>query len=181
MVSFHTHYIEVLWFLQSLGLLIWFTISARRAIGMSAYLKANQINGLLQISADNIIQQELLRVAIGAVMVLSAVCAMFLSPPPPSYSELPQSLVMLIAWNIIGALMLLQSIVDRAANVRLNRYKKIEVSAVVGVIDPGTNVIERAQVVRDTVIEKATESGAFEHPITIRNANQTEVPEKCDE
>jgi hypothetical protein len=139
---------------------------------MSAFLKANQINGLLQISADNIIQQELLRVAIGAVMVLSSVVSMFLSPPPPSYSELPQSLVMLIAWNMIGLLMLLQSVIDRAANLRLSRYKKIEVQAVVGFIDPGVDAPARAQEVRDTVIEKAAD--AIEALDAVQKANKNE-------
>ena len=178
MTNLHAHYIEMLWFAESLALLLWFIVSARRAIGMSAYLKANQINGLLQISADNIIQQELLRTAIGSVMVVSSGAALFLAPPPPDYTNLPQTVVLLVAWNLVGGLMLLQSMIDRSANIRLRKYKRIEVSAVVGIIEPGVDVEVRAKETRDAVIEKGVEHGTFSEPEVVVRANDHEANDR---
>lgn len=174
MDKLHAHYIEVIWFTQSLCLLTWFIVSARRAISMGAYLKENGINGLLQISSDNIVHQELLRLAIGMIMVFASAASLFLAPPPPNYADLPQTVVLLLSWNAVGALMLLQSIVDRAANTRLTKYKRIEVQAVVGIIEPGANAGERAKEVRDIVMEKAVNADIIDEPETVQKANEHE-------
>jgi hypothetical protein len=99
----------------------------RDAMMDSAVLAAARVNGPRRMIADNNIHQEQLRLAVAAVMLLTAVSFLFLEPPPPDYIQLPQSLVGLIAWILVSSMLTVSSLIDKSIRKKLQRYAPMEV------------------------------------------------------
>ena len=103
------------------------TYALRDAYIDSAILTAAKINGPRRAIADNNLHQEQLRFAIAVVMVMTSVAFLFLEPPPPEYTLLPQSLIGLVAWIVVATMLMVSSIIDKQIRKKLQKYAPLEV------------------------------------------------------
>lgn len=93
----------------------------------SAILSAAGVNGPRRAIADNNIHQELLRFGIALVMVVTSWSFLYLAPPPPDYSGLPQSIAGLVAWILISLMVMTSSLMDKGIRKKLQQYAPMEV------------------------------------------------------
>lgn len=145
-------------FLMIAIVVIWSSVySMREAMIDAAVLVAHGLNGPRTVLAEQNIREESIKVGIGFVMLCASIAALFLHPPPPSYADVPQSIVSMIAWCVVSALMILSSALATAARRKAQRYGPIEVHETVGTIAPraegrtSSEVQAEAQEIRDTV------------------------------
>jgi hypothetical protein len=96
--------------------------SLRDAQNDEAFLTATGINGPRRLVADANIRQEGFRLASSLVMVAAAVTSLFLSPPPPPFSEVPQTMVTVVAWIAVAGAMSLASWLDRSSRRKLAKF-----------------------------------------------------------
>lgn len=95
--------------------------SLRQAIlDQTALISAN-VNGPRKLMADGNVREEVMRLGVGSVMFVAAICALFLEPPPPTYQVAPQSLVFVVAWCCVGFLMIISSTLERLTRRKLIR------------------------------------------------------------
>ncbi len=130
---FSTHPIELVWFSVSLLSLLLSAATLRDAIVDATFLLASGKNGARKVIADLNIRQEGFRMAITVIMVLASGLSLFLDPPPPDYTQLPQSLVTMAAWIVVAFIMAIWSLLDTSARRKLAAY-----SVAVNPTDPVT-------------------------------------------
>lgn len=102
----------------------------------SAILSAAKLNGPRRVVADNNIQQEQLRFGLALLLTLTSWSFLVLSPPPPQYNTLPQTLVGLGSWNLVAIIVTASSLIDKSIRKRLQRYAPIEVQTNSTTIQP---------------------------------------------
>jgi hypothetical protein len=120
----------------------------------SSLLTAAKVDGSRRLVADNNIRQEGLRLVIAGVMLLAGVSFLFLEPPPPEYWYLPQSLVGLIAWILVTAILILASWFDKSVRRKLQRSSPIDVqtsSKTVAAPESNDELVKVAQRTRESL------------------------------
>lgn len=125
---FHTNLIEISWAVIAVVVLAFAFYGLRESIIDSAFLLANKVNGPRKLTAEMNKREETFRLSQTVVMLLYAIGALILPPPPPNYSEQPQTLVGLLAWMMVGLLMIADSLMARAARKKLQQYVPVEMS-----------------------------------------------------
>jgi hypothetical protein len=133
MSGFASAPVEWTWFVISIIATGFTAYGLREAIMDHAFLISSGMNGIRKAVAEMNQRGEGFRVIKCVVMVLASGASLFLPPPPPDYTELPQSLVSMIAWILVALVMLLHSYLDRKT-----RQKIAHVSADAHPIDPVT-------------------------------------------
>lgn len=123
----YTSPIELGWLSISILFVMITMYGLREALIDSAVLTANKVNGPRRVTADANVRQEEIRIIIAFIMLLSSIGAIFLPPPPPEYSELPQSLILMFAWILVAILLTVSSFFDRSIRLKLEKYSPIEV------------------------------------------------------
>lgn len=131
MMTLHSNIIEWVFLSISLLLLACSGYSIREAIIDSAFLTANMVNGPRSLIADQNVREETIKLAIGCVMFFTSLVSLFLEPPPPPYTLVPQSVVSMVAWCLVASLMVASSWLAKSVRRRLLRYSPVEVSKVV--------------------------------------------------
>ena len=123
----HMTWLEMVFAAVSLVSMLVTLYAWRDAITDSAVLSAAKVNGPRRIIADNNIQQETLRVWIALVLVMTSWSFLYLAPPPPDYSSLPQSIAGLLGYIVIAMTVVLKSLADLSLRKKLQRYSPLEV------------------------------------------------------
>lgn len=72
--------------------------------------------------ADMNVRQELFRLSTSLIMVLVSTLALFMEPPPPDYTSLPQSQIFLFGWITVCILKGVWSLMDKSTRRKLARY-----------------------------------------------------------
>lgn len=116
--------LEYAFVIISLAAFIVSLYSLREAVIDETWLTTRGTNGPRKIVADANVREEGFKVAKTAVMVAASLLALFMAPPPPAYTELPQSFMFLIAWMIVGLLMIMGSLFSRLVRHRLYKYSE---------------------------------------------------------
>lgn len=127
MIIFHTSPIEIVFTFVAFCVVVVSIWALRDAMIDSAVLTAARVNGPRRMISENAMRQEEIRLAIGCVMLLASVLFLFLEPPPPEYTILPQSLAGMIAWIVVGLMLSGSSILDRSVRRRLQKFAPMEV------------------------------------------------------
>jgi hypothetical protein len=136
MIHLNASPLEWVFLAISILLCVFTVFTLRDAMVDAAFLVANGVNGPRTIIADTNIREESLKLGIAVVMLIVSVVSLFLQPPPPPYSEVPQSLVATIGWCAVAALMILSSWLSRSARRRLQAYTPVEIRKTVAIL-PG--------------------------------------------
>lgn len=126
MITFHANQAEVVFFLVSMIVMFISVHALRESMVDQSVLdqKAADTAGYepKRIVADANIRSEWFKISISSVMILASASALFLEPPPPQYTFVPQTLVYTIAWISVAMLMIVSSILDRSARRALLQY-----------------------------------------------------------
>jgi hypothetical protein len=144
--------LEVSFLLVSLTTLIVSMYSLHEAIVDETWLTTRDNNGPRKVIADGNVREEGFKVGMSAVMVGASVLALIMAPPPPNYSQLPQSLTFLIAWITVGVLMITSSAFGRIVRRKLYKYSE-ELNAI--------NQTRRSTDVEQT--RRKEDTGSHEH------------------
>lgn len=145
---FFTHPIEIVWLTVSVVVMTLSVWALREAIVDSAFMVAHNINGPRKVVADASIREESIKVGISIVMLVAATASNFFPPPPPEYSEMPQLLIAMLAWNAAALLMAVSSLLNRTVRRKLAQYAPVSVNREVGTVEPGAGVVGRAEDMR---------------------------------
>lgn len=122
MTGLHSSSLEWAWLFASLVASAFALHALIDATKDAAFLVAVGANGPRKIVADSNIRQEFSRLVKSSISLTAAMASLFLAPPPPEYSQLPQSQVGLVAWILVMVVMTGASLLDRLARKRLARY-----------------------------------------------------------
>ena len=129
----------------------------------SAVLAAAQVNGPRRMIADNNINQELMRLGIALVGVVTSWSFLYLPPPPPDYSSLPQSISGLIGWVIVMVIVIAKSLADMSLRKKLYRYTPVEVQTQSRTVPAPVEGQNMQQVADEARAEQATEDAVTNH------------------
>jgi hypothetical protein len=100
-----------------------------------AALTARQVNGPRRATADGNIQECWFNLAVALVMLLASTLALMFEPPPPDYSQLPQSQVFLVAWIVVGILIVTSGLLSKSRRRRLMRMSPVEHTEVTSITE----------------------------------------------
>lgn len=141
----------------------------------SAVLAAAQVNGPRRMIADNNINQELMRLGIALVGVVTSWSFLYLPPPPPDYSSLPQSISGLIGWVIVMVIVIAKSLADMSLRKKLYRYTPVEVQTQSRTVAAPVEGQNMQQVADDARADQATEDAVSNHRNGITGPHQVSL------
>jgi hypothetical protein len=120
---FHLSSIEVITFITSLIVLVVSVHAVFVAITDQA-IAVRDGSIAKRIVADSSARVEWLKVTMSITMLIGTGSSLFLEPPPPEYSTLPQSMVLGICWVCLGILIIISSMVDKVARRKLIQLRQ---------------------------------------------------------
>lgn len=123
----------------------------RQAMLDHGFLIATGVNGTRKAVAEMNQRGEGFRLMKCIVVLMAAIAALCFAPPPPAYSELPQSLFLLVALIVMSLIMTFHSFLDRQT-----RLKMAKMTATSHPTDPVTG---------RKVAQKSTGDGATFEPL----------------
>jgi hypothetical protein len=85
-----------------------------------------KIDGGLRSVADVNVQMGWFFVATSVLMFGVSLLSLLLAPPPPDYIDLPQSVVMIVGWILLGLLMVIASMLSKSARHKMMNLSRAE-------------------------------------------------------
>lgn len=125
-MTLHAWGLEWLFFLVSLAVLAFAIWTLRTATTDQSIFIGSKINGPRKATADANVQSGWFHLSNAAVMVGCATLTLFLEPPPPEFTKLPQSIVFLVGWILLGCLSALAAILAKSARRKLMAFAQVE-------------------------------------------------------
>lgn len=120
----HTTWLEIVFLIASTTAVLLVLFSVLDAQAGVNWVVSQQGSAQMRLVAQQIVRQEMFRLAKASLLFLSAILANFLAPPPPSYTTLPQTFITITAMALVSSLLAIESILDKISRNRLRRERE---------------------------------------------------------
>lgn len=99
-------------------------------------LVARKQDGPRRATAEGNIQECWFNFSGALIMLGASTMALLLEPPPPEYAQLPQSLVFLVAWIMLGLLIVASGLLSKSRRRKLMEMSPVEHTETTSVTAP---------------------------------------------
>lgn len=128
--------VELIFFMLSMVAVVFWGYQVWESLRDSTFQSVNKINGQIRTVTEIAGQQAWMKLIGGLVMLVASVFFLSAVPPPPPYSDLPASLVGVVAWIMIALRDVAESILLKRARMHVIAHTPIEIQQTVRMLPP---------------------------------------------